>query len=104
MKEGIQIRTCTMYRASRSSTKTSPYNDFSRLKRELDDFIENGLARTAVEELLDEGKNCVKPSFSSAVHCTVPLKKGSGAKRVAKLIKRLWLRLKKQRRGHQSFK
>jgi len=64
LKEGIQNP--HLYHVSSKqelSQKASPYNDFSRLKRELDDFIEHGLARTAVEELLDEGKKLCETVF-----------------------------------------
>lgn len=64
LKEGIQNP--HLYHVSSKqelSKKASPNNDFSRLKRELDDFIENGLARTAVEELLDEGKKLCETVF-----------------------------------------
>ncbi|WHH56222.1 dynamin family protein [Bacillus paralicheniformis] len=64
LKEGIQNP--HLYHVSSKqelSKKASPYNDFSKLKRELDDFIENGLARTAVEELLDEGKKLCETVF-----------------------------------------
>ncbi|XSC70229.1 dynamin family protein [Bacillus licheniformis] len=86
LKEGIQNP--HLYHVSSKqelNKKTSPYNDFSRLKRELDDFIENGLARTAVEELLDEGKKLCETVFQlrGSLHRSAEEKEAE-QKRVAK--------------------
>ncbi|MED2943552.1 dynamin family protein [Bacillus swezeyi] len=57
LKEGIQNP--HFYHVSSKqelSGKSSPFNDFSRLKKELDEFIENGLTKAAVDQLLYEGK------------------------------------------------
>ncbi|ASB88771.1 dynamin family protein [Bacillus sonorensis] len=45
------------------SGTTAPFNEFSRFRKDLSEFIENGLAKAAVDQLIHEGKTLCETVF-----------------------------------------